>query len=204
VPTVIEVFADITCPFTHAGLKCVTAQLASADSDAELIVRAWPLEWVNGTPLEAGSVGAASAALQQQLAVNDFGGFNADTWPETSIPALNLVAQAYTIDAATGLALSLRLRAELFEQGQNIADPAVLAEVAASYGLAAPVTTADPAVEADYAEGQRRGVKGSPEFWVGEARFFCPTLELSHDADGDLTAEFDPDGLREFIAQATS
>ncbi|MFT4616189.1 MAG: hypothetical protein ACKVG5_14010 [Acidimicrobiales bacterium] len=47
--TTVEVFADITCPFTRVGLKRVVEHLAQIDHPIEVIVRAWPLEWVNGT-----------------------------------------------------------------------------------------------------------------------------------------------------------
>ena len=49
--TTVEVFADITCPFTHVGLKQVVGHVAEMREPADVIVRAWPLEWVNGTPL---------------------------------------------------------------------------------------------------------------------------------------------------------
>ncbi len=160
-PTRIEVFADISCPFTHVGLKKVTALFDELD------------------------------------------GFRPDHWPDTTIPALNLAADAYARDPATGLAVSLDLRATLFEKGNNVADPEVLAEVAHRRGLPAPATDASETVRADYDDGKARGVRGSPDFWVGDDEFFCPSLSIGHDDDGALTAEFDPDGLREFIDRTT-
>jgi predicted DsbA family dithiol-disulfide isomerase len=196
----IEVFADMCCPFTHSGLKRVAAQLA--DTDVELVVRAWPLEWVNGAPLEAEAVSAKIAVLENELDVDDFVGFREETWPASTIPALNLAAQAALVDEATGLRVSLALRAALFEQGLDIADPAVLADIAAAHGLSTPGTEPHPSVEADYADGQRRGVRGSPDFWVGENEFFCPALDLARDEAGALHAEFDRAGLERFIAAA--
>jgi predicted DsbA family dithiol-disulfide isomerase len=54
--TSIEVFADITCPFTHVGLKRVVQHVSEMAEPADVIVRAWPLEWVNGTPLAVDAV----------------------------------------------------------------------------------------------------------------------------------------------------
>ena len=199
----VEVFADITCPFTHVGLKRVVAQLAVLDRNVQLVVRAWPLEWVNGVPLEAGPVGDKVKVFHDQLGVDDFSGFRADTWPTTTIPALNLAAAASMVDYALGLKVSLALRSALFEQGLDIGDPDVLTAIATEHDLEAPGRDPHPQVEADYADGLRRGVRGSPDFWVGENEFFCPALNLSHDDDGKLLAEFDPQGLAGFIEAAT-
>jgi len=202
---VIEVFADITCPFTHVGLKRVVAQLAELDRPADLLVRAWPLEWVNGAVMEADSVAGKAAVLSEQLGLDDdFRGFRTDTWPTTTIPALNLAASATSIDRSTGLAVNLALRAALFEQGRDVSDPHVLKDIADAHGLPEPGTPPHPGVEADYAEGQRRGVRGSPDFWLGSTEFFCPSLSISHDDAGGLLTEFDPEGLSTFIDSATT
>ena len=119
VSTTIEVFADITCPFTHVGLKRVVEHVSEMDRPVDVIVRAWPLEWVNGTALDVAAVQVKAAALHDQLGVDDFAGLRAERWPTTTLPALELAAAAYDIDARTGLAVSLALRAALFEQGRE-------------------------------------------------------------------------------------
>jgi len=194
----LEVFADITCPFTHVGLKRVVEELDSADRDVQIIVRAWPLEWVNGAPLDADAVGTKAEALRQQLGTTWFAGFRTDVWPASTIPALNLAAEAYALDHQTGLAVSVALRDALFEEGHNVDDATVLHRIASQYGLNPPSENVDDRVLADYEEGQRRGVKGSPDFWLGEEEFFCPALKLGHD-DAGLTAEFDTVGFSQFI-----
>jgi predicted DsbA family dithiol-disulfide isomerase len=199
--TTVEVFADITCPFTHVGLKQVVGHVAEMREPADVIVRAWPLEWVNGTPLAIDAVLVKAAALTEQLGVDDFSGLRADRWPDTTIPALNLAAAAYERDAATGLAVSVALRAALFEQGLDVGDLGVLAGIAAEHGLAVPAIEARPEVTADYELGRQRGVKGSPHFFVGAGDFFCPALDLGHDDDGHLTARFDSDQLADFFAR---
>ena len=176
--TIVEVFADITCPFTHVGLKQVVEHVADMSEPADVVVRAWPLEWVNGAPLAVDAVLTKAAALTEQLGVDDFSGLRADRWPATTIPALNLAAAAYDRDAGTGLAVSLALRAALFEQGLDVDDDEVLATIAAEHGLDAPARDPRPEVAADYELGQTRGVQGSPHFFVGPDGYFCPALDL--------------------------
>jgi predicted DsbA family dithiol-disulfide isomerase len=197
--TTIEVFADITCPFTHVGLKRVVEHVAEIDHPIEVIVRAWPLEWVNGTALDAAAVAMKASVLHDQLGVNDFAGLREDRWPSSTIPALELAAAAYAVDAATGLAVSVALREAVFEAGRDVSDPEVLAEIAAVHGVTER-DVGDP-VRADYDDGLARGVSGSPHFWVGSDDFFCPALDIGHDADHRLTARFDPEGLAQFFAR---
>jgi predicted DsbA family dithiol-disulfide isomerase len=197
----IEVYADITCPFTHVGLKRVVQHVSEMTEPADVIVRAWPLEWVNGTALAVDAVLVKARALTEQLGIDDFSGLRADAWPTTTIPALNLAASAYDRDAATGLAVSIELRTALFELGRDVAEPDVLAEIAATHDLPAPPAEVAAAVQADYDSGRARGVKGSPHFFVGSDDFFCPALDLGHDDAGHLTARFDAAMLAEFFAR---
>ena len=199
--TTIEVFADITCPFTHVGLKRVIEHIAELTRPVSVYVRAWPLEWVNETGLDVTAVEAKAKALTEQLGVDDFPGLDHDHWPDSTIPALELAAAGYARDMATGLAVSLDLRSALFEHGRDVGASEVLAEIAANHDLPAPAPGASAAVQVDYDEGRRRGVSGSPHFFVGHDNFFCPALDLGHDADGNLTARLDTDGLAAFFAR---
>ena len=197
----LEVFADITCPFTHVGLKQVVGHVAEMSEPVEVLVRAWPLEWVNGSPLDVEAVLVKAAALSDQLGVDDFRGLRADRWPASTIPALELAAAAYARDAATGLAVSMELRAALFEQGVDVADPDALALIAAAHHLDADDPELGRTIRSDYEAGQRRGVRGSPHFFMGDDDFFCPALDLGRDADGHLTARFDSAMLADFFAR---
>ena len=196
----VEVFADITCPFTHVGLRLVTARLRDQPSGVEILVRAWPLEWVNGAPLEAGATAKKVAALREQVAPDLFDGLRPDRWPDTTIPALNLATAAYGRDPSTGLLVSLALRDALFEDGRDIGDATVVADLARRFDL--PDSQAEPSsqVVADYREGQSRDVIGSPHFWLDGQDFFCPLLDIGHDETGQLTAELDTNGLDRILA----
>lgn len=58
-------------------------------------------------------------------------------------------------------------------------------------------------MRADYEDGQARGVKGSPHYFVANDDFFCPALELGRDAEDHLTARFDPAGVGQFLASVS-
>lgn len=200
--TVVEVFADITCPFAHVGLKRVAAHVAPRRDPVDVYVRAWPLEWVNGAPLDVEGVRTKARALTEQLGIDDFSGLRADRWPDTTIPALELSSVAYRSGPDIGLAVSLAVRAALFEHGQDIGDPDVLAMIAAQHGITpGDLAAARPLIEAEYDDGRRRGVSGSPHFWIGQDGFFCPSLVLDRDTEGHLVAHFDADGLAKFLAR---
>ena len=198
----IEVFADIVCPFTHVGLRRLVERRAAAGRTVPVLhVRAWPLELVNGEPLAGDFVAEEVAALREQVAPDLFGGFDATRFPSTSLPALTLVAAAYRRDVQLGEHVSLRLRDALFEEGADIGALDVLAEIATANGLDVPEVGDRDAITADLDEGRRRGVDGSPHFFLGSEGFFCPSLEITRVA-GHLQVAFDAARFEQFARQA--
>src|SRR4051812_12342997 len=136
--TVIDVFADVACPFTHVGLKSFVARRAALGrDDVVLRVRAWPLEIVNGHPLDPGDVAEEIDALRQQMGSTLFAGFTQESFPATSLPAMAVASAAYGHGLVIGERVSLKLRDMLFEQGIPIADIDVLRDVAAEHGIGA-------------------------------------------------------------------
>ena len=85
-----------------------------------------------------------------------------------------------------------------FEEGRDVSDSQVLASIADDHGLDPPASTPSAQVTADYEDGQRREVRGSPDFWLDDEEFFCPALTLGHDERG-LTASFDAEGFDAFM-----
>jgi len=196
----IEVFADVCCPFTHVGLRRLVARRAALGRDDLVIwVRAWPLELVNGEPLDSDAVAEEVVELRGHIAPELFRGFDAACFPTTSLPALGLAAGAYGRGERIGERVSLALRTALFEEGRDIANPAQLARIAAAADLELPGTDANRLVLADYAEGRDRGVLGSPHFFVGDQSFFCPALEIRR-IDGHLRISEDEAGFSAFVA----
>ena len=198
----IEVFADIVCPFTHVGLRRLVERRAAAGRTVPVLhVRAWPLELVNGEPLAGDFVAEEVAALREQVAPDLFGGFDATRFPSTSLPALTLVAAAYRRDVQLGEHVSLRLRDALFEEGADIGVLDVLAEIATANGLDVPEVGDHDAITADLDEGRRRGVDGSPHFFLGSEGIFCPSLEITR-VGGHLHVAFDAAQFEQFARQA--
>ncbi|MGZ4704200.1 MAG: DsbA family oxidoreductase [Acidimicrobiales bacterium] len=197
---VVEVFADVGCPFTHVGLRrFVERRDAAGRQDIGLRVRAWPLEVVNGQPLDPRFIAEEVDEVRTQVAPTLFTGFTESTFPSTSLPALAVAAAGYRAGLAVGEQVSLALRDLLFERGEDISDPDVLARFAADHGI----QTGDDdlaAVRADHAEGIRRGVIGSPHFFTPAGGFFCPALDVSRDDRGHLRILADPDGFESFIS----
>ena len=197
--TVIEVFADVSCPFAHVGLRRFVQQRAQLSrDDLVLWVRAWPLELVNGTPLDPATAAKHVAELREQVEPDLFAGFDVTSFPESSLEALALAAAAYRAGDRIGERVSLALRDALFEQGRNIGDAAVLRTIAAEQDIEVPFPDAVDAVIADWEEGKRRSVRGSPEFFVKGRGHFCPALDITR-VDGQLRIVLDADGFTAFL-----
>jgi predicted DsbA family dithiol-disulfide isomerase len=174
----IEVFADVCCPFTHLGLRrLVERRQTLGQSGPRLLVRAWPLELVNGAPLDPMLIAEEVDALRRQFAPDLFGHFDPSAFPPTSLPAFALVAAAYRRDLAAGETVSLQLRSALFEDGRNIAEPSVLNDIAQRHQLPSPDEADQQQALHDWHDGERRGVVGSPHFFYAGRDAFCPTLK---------------------------
>jgi 2-hydroxychromene-2-carboxylate isomerase len=201
---VVEVFADIWCPYAHVGIRrFVHRRWAAHRSDLVLRVRAWPLELVNGGPLDADHVAEQVAELRDQAAPDLFSGFDPGQFPSTTLRALDLVNDAYARGLAVGERASLAVRDALFERGEDISDPAVLDRLRAGLALHAPRPEARWQVLADWAEGRRRGVVGSPHFFVGDDGFFYPALQIDR-VDGHRRIQIDPQRLDELFARCSA
>jgi len=198
----IEVFADIWCPFTHVGLRMAAAQRdRSIRPDTVIVVRAWPLELVNGAPMDAQKTCTNAAALRSQVAPDLFAGLDADHVPTSTLEALALVVRAYRTDPRLGERMSFAVRDALFEQGADISDHVVLAGIAESLGVPLPDDADRATVRADWEDGRRRGVIGSPHFFAAGTDMFCPSLQITKDPVTGLAVHADATRLQQFLAQ---
>lgn len=194
----LEVFAEIGCPFAYVGLRRFASRRTEAGlHEPVLRVRAWPLELVNGEPLDAEFVAEEIEELRSQIASDLFRGFDVAAFPGTSLPAMALAAAANSKDPVVGEAVSFEIRDRLFEQGQDVTDPTVLAAIATEYGVEFDPTDTGGVV-ADYEEGVSRGVEGSPHYFTGGNSFFCPALVIER-VDGKLAVRTDTAGFDMFI-----
>ena len=196
---VIEVFADVACPFAYVGLRrLLQARDDAGRADLAVRIRAWPLELVNDEPMSAHHVAEEVADLRRQVAPDLFTGFDAAQFPPTSLPALDLAASAYAADRALGERVSMAVRTALFEEGLDISRPEVLQAIAFQEGAPPPGPGARDQVEADWRDGQARDVTGSPHWFVGDEDFFCPSLDISREG-GHLRIDVDRAAFDAFL-----
>lgn len=198
---VIEVFADICCPFAHVGLRMIAEERHRLrQPGAVLRVRPWPLELVNGQPMDASATHEHIADLQAQVAADMFVDV-AEPFPSTSLPALALVERAYRDGLEVGERASFDVRDALFERGLDVSDTEVIAMLADEIGVGLPDPIDHDAVRASWHEGSRRGVQGSPHIFCGESDSFCPSLDISG-ASGHLSIVPDRSALEQFLRAA--
>jgi len=200
---VIEVFADVVCPFTHVGLRRLAAYREHMGrGDVAIRVRAWPLELVNEEQVPRALLVEEIAELRHTVAPDLFAGFDPERFPMSSLPALALGAAAYKVDLQHGERVNLALREALFEEGRDLTDPAVLLQIGQPLTLD-DLRAGEADVQADYAEGRARGVIGSPHFFVDDEGFFCPTLAIER-VEGQLNISFDAEGFDDFMHRCFS
>jgi 2-hydroxychromene-2-carboxylate isomerase len=197
--SVLEVFADVSCPFAHVGLRrFVEERNARGSVEPTLVVRAWPLELVNGAPMTGTALAPKVAALRASVAPGRFSGFDPARFPATTLPALAGEVAAQRGGREIGEQFSLAIRDALFEQGEDVGDPTVVDQLLLLLG-AGPVLPGDAdAVLASHRDGAARGVIGSPHFFLGTSGFFCPSLDIAH-GDAGYEISFDIEGFSRFL-----
>ena len=199
----IEVFADVSCPFAYVQLHQLASRRTLLGKDRHMRIRAWPLELVNGGPTDAGKIADEVAALRAQVDSSLFAGFDPQRLPSTTLPALDLAGLAYRHSDEVGEQVSLALRTALFLDGRDVSDAAVLGDIAAEFGLGSPGPSQRDDVLQDWTVGQTRDVEGSPHFFCADRNVFSPGLAIS-DSNGVMIVTLTVDVLDAFIASCTS
>ena len=202
---VIEVFADLWCPFTHVGLRAVVEERHRLGRDAVLLrVRPWPLELVNGEPMSFATTQRHAADLVTQVSPGLFAGLAEETFPSSTLEALAMVEAAYRCDGRLGERVSLGLRDALFEEGCDLSDPRALARCAEEFAVPEVDDVDRAAVLAGLEDGRARGVQGSPHFFCGTRDSFCPALDISRSMEGQLRVRRSQEALRGFVEACLS
>jgi predicted DsbA family dithiol-disulfide isomerase len=181
----IEIFADVWCPFAHFSLRTVRAFRDRLSPESTIFVRAWPLELVNGKPLDPVATAAHVAELRRDVAPELFSGFDPEAMPTSTLSALALVEAAYDADPRLGEGLSVELRDALFEEGRRIDDD-MLARLARRSGLDVTAIGDTGKVESRLRQGRTRGVRGSPHIFIGDSGMFCPLLDMERSRVGEV------------------
>ena len=195
----IEVYADIWCPFSHLSLHTVRALRDTMSPGVPVVVRAWPLELVNGKPLDP-AVTATHVAELHEVVPSLFTRFDPGAMPSSTLGALALVEALNDRDPWRGERVSALLRETLFEQGHPIDDP-LLVRLAQENGVDESVLGDVGPVKERWAEGQVRGVKGSPHIFVGDEDMFCPLLDIERDRFGALQMQERLERLRALLEE---
>ena len=199
---VIEVFADIWCPFAHVGLRTIHEERAHAGrEDVAIWVRAWPLELVNGAPLDASTTAEHVDELRGQVAPDLFRHFDITRFPSSTLDALALANRAYRADRHVGELVSFALRQALFEEAQDVSDGITLQHIAHTFGVTMPDDSDHAGVTADWHEGEGRGVLGSPHFFCGDFDVFCPSLTIVKDPNEGKSILRNTSRLTDFLAR---
>ena len=197
---IIEVFADIWCPFTHVGLRAIDEhRIRTGRTDVEIWVRAWPLELVNGAPLDPVVTKEHADDLREQVAPDLFRHLDIERFPRSTLDALALANRAYRTGLELGERVSFAFRDLLFEEGRDISERATLEHLAGEYGIDMPAESDHADVVADWHTGVERGVLGSPHFFCGGADVFCPSLDITKDPDRGVSIVRDASRLTEFL-----
>ncbi len=185
----IDVFSDVVCPWCYLGERRLTEALDGLEGAEGVEVR-WrafqldPTATAEPRPLRPAieakyGPGAFDAMTSRLSALGAEVGIDYRfdrALRVTSVPALSLAAWAAdTAGLAVANALHERLFAAYFTDGANIADPAVLAELAEAAGLdrdaaveAIAARAGRAEVQADLAEAHERGITGVPSFVIDD------------------------------------
>jgi len=175
---IIEVYADIWCPFAHVSLMRAVQRRDETGSHVRFRVFPWPLELINKAPMDPDFIGEEVQYLQAQATPDLFADFSIDAFPSSTLPALALVEAAYRTGVEQGEAMSLATRAALFEYGHDLDDPAVLEHLAQLIDVPMPTNQDTVAIGDAWAAGQAREVVGSPHYFTPAGDFFCPGLDI--------------------------
>lgn len=194
----IEVYADIVCPFAYVGLtRLIERRRELGRDDVRFLIRSWPLELVNGKPVDAHFIEEEIDEIRPQVAPDLFSGFDSGRFPASTLPALALTIAAYDVSVSSGEDVAMTVRRSLFEDGLDVANAEVLAVIAKHHAITIPADHSR--VRHEWAEGRNRGVVGSPHFFVDETSQFCPVLDI-HRVDGALVVNVDEPAYEAFVA----
>ena len=139
-------------------MRAIEEQRARAGrSDVAIWVRAWPLELVNGVPLDPTVTWEHAEDLRDQVAPDLFSHLDVDRFPTSTLEALALANRAYRTDRQVGERVSFALRDALFEEGRDISDPVTLEYLAHDLGVAMPDESDRAAVRGRLGRGHATG-----------------------------------------------
>jgi predicted DsbA family dithiol-disulfide isomerase len=191
----LTVWADIACPWATVVLHRLVRERDRRGLDLMIDLRAYPLELVNGRPTPRAEIDgdiAALAAMEPDLGMAPWSA-DPDTYPVTSLPALEAVRAATSQGAEMGLALDSRLRRAFFAEHRCISILPIITDCAEEcegldVGRLLDEMRTGPVlgdVLGHLDQATHLGVVGSPHVALADGSgWFAPSLETDGD-DGD-------------------
>jgi predicted DsbA family dithiol-disulfide isomerase len=176
---VLTVFSDLHCPWAYL-FSIRLRRARNGVGDPPVAWRCWPLELVNerGTPWETVS---KEIPVLTQLEPDHFAAPRRETWPSTLLPAMEALKAAGELGGPEAAdRFDEAARRAFFLDRRDLSIRPTLADLAAEAGLdrARFLDAFDGgghrrSVIADWEEGRRRGVEGSPHVFLpdGTGRF---------------------------------
>lgn len=185
-PGTLAVYSDIGCAWARLAVHRILRARARLGLDGRVTLehRTFPLELVNRRPTPKPILDAEAAVLAGLDEDVDWRAWRApvDTYPVTTVPALEAVQAVALVNVDAAEALDLALRDAMFQHGRCISIVPVIVEIAA--GIAGlDVEALELALAAGTARSRVRlapeGVQGSPHVVLPDGRdVFNPGLRV--------------------------
>jgi predicted DsbA family dithiol-disulfide isomerase len=169
---VLTVFSDLHCPWAY--VFSIRLRRARARADQPPVAwRCWPLELVNDRGTSWKTLSQEIPVLAQ-LEPDHFSAPSRETWPSTLLPAMEALKVAGVLGGARAAdRFDEAARRAFFLDRRDLSIRPTLADLAAETGLdrASFLDAFDGGrhrrdVIADWEEGRRRGVEGSPHAFL--------------------------------------
>jgi predicted DsbA family dithiol-disulfide isomerase len=209
---VLTVFSDLYCPWAY--VFSIRLRRARAGLDRPPVAwRCWPLELVNerGTPWDTIT---QEVPVLAQLEPDHFAPPRRETWPSTLLPAMEALKVAGELGGPEAAdRFDEAARRAFFRDRRDLSIRPTLAEIAAEAGLdrAGFLDAFDGgghrrSVVADWQEGRRRGVQGSPHAFLPDGTgVFNPGIgKLDWVRGIPVLAEVDEGAIARLLDKAAS
>jgi predicted DsbA family dithiol-disulfide isomerase len=208
---VLTVFSDLHCPWAYV-FSIRLRRARAAIGQPPVAWRCWPLELVNerGTPWDTVS---QEIPVLTQLEPDAFAPPRRSTWPSTLLPAMEALKVAGEVGGSTAAdRYDEAARRAFFLDRRDLSIRPTLLDLATEIGLdrtafrdAFDGGGLRRTVVADFEEGRRRGVQGSPHVFLPDgSEVFNPGVGKVEWKQGiPVPREVDEGAVADLLARAT-
>jgi predicted DsbA family dithiol-disulfide isomerase len=209
---VLTVFSDLHCPWAYV-FSIRLRRARAGVGEPPVAWRCWPLELVNqrGTPWQTLS---QEIPVLTQLEPDHFAAPRRETWPSTMLPAMEALKVAGELGGPEAADhFDQAARRAFFLDRRDLSLRPTLADLAAESGLdrtrfldAFDGGGHRRSVVADWQEGRRRGVQGSPQVFLpdGTAHFNPGIGKIDWVRGIPVPSEVDESAIAKLLDQAAA